>query len=103
MKESDDFLEQLSNIELPKYKEQDYFESISLDTLWEIMEMDSLSPETQAILENDIANLQSNYPIPQFQYETNKIISWLIDFKNGDTDFILSHEKNHPDYIRINR
>ena len=98
-----DFLEQLSNIELPEQKSQDYFECVTLDTLSEIMELEELSPEKVTSLENDSANLLSNYPVPQFQDETNKLISWLIDIKNGDTDFIPFHEKNRPDYIRINQ
>ncbi len=73
------FWEQLQEITLPEFKEDDYFEYVSLDTLWQIYELDGLSMEAQLAVEEDIANLQSNYPIPQFQDGTNKLISKLID------------------------
>jgi len=82
MKENELFWEQLQEITLPEYKEDDYFEHVSLETLWQIDELDGLSMEKQLAVEEDIANLLSNYPIPQFQEDTNKIISKLIDFVN---------------------
>ncbi len=82
MKDNELFREELQEITLPKYKEQDYFEHINLETLWQIYELDGLSMEAQLAVEEDIANLQSNYPQPQFQDATNKLISKLIDITN---------------------
>lgn len=82
MNDNELFWEQLQEITLPKYKEHDYFEYVSLETLWQIFELEGLTMEVQMALEEDIANLQSNYPIPQFQEGTNKIISKLIDIVN---------------------
>ncbi len=82
MKNNELFWEQLQEITLPKYKEIDYFEYVSLETLYQIYELDGLSMEIQLALEIDILNLQSNYPTPQFQEGTNKIISKLIDIVN---------------------
>jgi len=77
--------EQLQEITLPKFKEQDYYNHVSLDTLWQLIELEGLTLELQLALEEDIANLQSNYPIPQFQDGTNRLISLFIDFtKNGN-------------------
>jgi len=44
-----------------------------------LLELDGLSLEVKLALEEDIANLQSNYPTPQFQVDTNRLISKLID------------------------
>jgi len=77
------FWEQFQEITLPEFKEDDYFEFVSLDTLWQIYELDGLSMEAQLAVEEDIANLQSNYPIPQFQDGTNKLISKLIDIRDA--------------------
>jgi hypothetical protein len=77
------FWEQFQEITLPEFKEDDYFEYVSLDTLWQIYELDGLSMEAQLAVEEDIANLQSNYPIPQFQDGTNKLISKLIDIRDA--------------------
>jgi hypothetical protein len=82
MKDNELFWEQLQEITLPKYKELDYFDYVSLDTLCQIFELDGLLMEIQLALEEDIANLQSNYPTPQFQDGTNKLISKLIDIVN---------------------
>lgn len=77
------FWEQFQEITLPEFKEDDYYEYVSLDTLWQIYELDGLSMEAQLAVEEDIANLQSNYPIPQFQDGTNKLISKLIDIRDA--------------------
>jgi len=69
----------LQDIELPEHKHRDYFEHVNEDTLWKLLELDGLSLEVKLALEEDIANLQSNYPIPQFQVDTNRLISKLID------------------------
>lgn len=69
----------LQDIELPEQKHRDYFEHVNEDTLWKLLELDGLSLEVKLALEEDIANLQSNYPIPQFQVDTNRLISKLID------------------------
>lgn len=71
--------EQLHDIELPGEKHRDYYEHVSLETLWMLSELDGLTLETKLSLEEDIANLQSNYPVPHFQHGTNKLISTLID------------------------
>jgi hypothetical protein len=73
---------QIQSLNLPKHKEQDYFNHINLETLWKIFELDGLSMEIQLVLEDDIANLQSEYPTPHFQEGTNKIISRLIELRN---------------------
>ncbi|MCK7539783.1 MAG: hypothetical protein MZV63_57180 [Marinilabiliales bacterium] len=72
----------MQEITLPKHIEQDYFNLVSIDTLWQIYELDGSAMEMQLALEEDIANLQSNYPIPQFQEKTNKIISKLVEMVN---------------------
>jgi len=69
----------LQDIELPEQKHRDYFEHVNEDTLWMLLELDGLSLEVKLALEEDIANLQSNYPTPQFQVDTNRLISKLID------------------------
>ncbi len=69
----------LQDIELPEHKHRDYFEHVNEDTLWMLLELDGLSLEVKLALEEDIANLQSNYPMPQFQVDTNRLISKLID------------------------
>jgi hypothetical protein len=74
--------EQLQDIELPEHKHRDYYEHVNEDTLWMLLELDGLSLEAKLALEEDIANLQSNYAIPQFQVGTNKLISKLIDDVN---------------------
>jgi len=73
----------LQDIELPEQKHRDYFEHVNEDTLWMLLELDGLSLEVKLALEEDIANLQSNYPIPQFQIDTNRLISKLIDDMNA--------------------
>jgi len=83
LKDNELFWEQLQEITLPKHVEQDYFNHVSLETLWQIYELDGITMETQLALEEDIANLQSNYPIPQFQENTNKLISKLIEISNS--------------------
>jgi hypothetical protein len=80
--ENSSLQEQLQDIELPEQKHRDYFEHVSQDTLWTLLELDGLSLEAKLSLEEDIANLQSNYPIPQFQNGTNRLISKLIDTVN---------------------
>jgi len=79
LKDNELFWEQLQEITLPEHVERDYFNLVSLDTLWQIYELYGITMEMQLALEEDIANLQSNYPIPQFQEKTNKIISKLIE------------------------
>lgn len=79
LKDNELFWEQLQEITLPKHIEQDYFNLVSIDTLWQIYELDGITMEMQLALEEDIANLQSNYPIPQFQGKTNKLISKLVE------------------------
>jgi hypothetical protein len=73
------FQEQFHDIELPGEKHRDYYEHVSQETLWMLSELDGLTLETKISLEEDIANLQSNYPVPHFQHGTNKLISTLID------------------------
>ena len=73
----------LQDIELPEQKHRDYFEHVNEDTLWMLLELDGLSLEVKLALEEDIVNLQSNYPIPQFQIDTNRLISKLIDDMNA--------------------
>jgi hypothetical protein len=82
-KYSDLFWEQMQEITLPEFKEGDYYEHVNQDTLWQIYELDGLSMEVQLAIEEDIANLQSNYPIPQFQDGTNTLISKLIDIRDA--------------------
>jgi len=72
----------LHEITLPEHIEQDYFKLVSIDTLWQIYELDGITMEMQLALEEDIANLQSKYPIPQFQEKTNQLISMLIKYLN---------------------
>ena len=79
LKDNELFWEKLQEITLPEHVERDYFNLVSLDTLWQIYELYGITMEMQLALEEDIANLQSNYPIPQFQEKTNKIISKLIE------------------------
>ena len=67
--------EQLEDIELPKTVEDDYFKYVTLDTLGMIAELDDLSSEFRLSLEEDIANLQSNYPVPFFQDPLNSFTS----------------------------
>lgn len=83
MKYSELFWEQLHEISLPVHQEKDYFNAISLDTLQQIFELDGLTMEMQMALEEDIANLQSNYPMPQFQEKTNELISTLVGLLKG--------------------
>lgn len=71
--------EQLGDIELPKTIENDYFKYVTLDTLGMIAELDDLSSEIRLSLEEDIANLLSNYPVPFFQDKTNALIRWLVE------------------------
>ena len=82
LKDNELFWEQLQEITLPKHVEQDYFNHVSLETLWQIYELEGITMETQLALEEDIANLQSNYPTPQFQKKTNKLISKLVEMVN---------------------
>jgi len=83
MKYSELFWEQLHEISLPVHQEKDYFNAVSLDTLQQIFELDGLTMEMQMALEEDIANLQSNYPMPQFQEKTNELISTLVGLLKG--------------------
>lgn len=82
LKDNELFWEQLQEVTLPKHVEQDYFNYVNIDTLFQIYELDGITMEAQMALEEDIANLQSNYPIPQFQEKTNKLISNLIELVN---------------------
>jgi len=83
MKYSELFWEQLHEISLPVHQEKDYFNAVSLDTLQQIFELDGLTMEMQMALEEDIANLQSSYPVPQFQEKTNELISTLVGLLKG--------------------
>jgi hypothetical protein len=71
--------EQLEDIELPKNIENDYFKYVTLDTLGMIAGLDDLTSETRLSLEEDIANLLSNFPVPFFQDKTNALIRWLVE------------------------
>jgi hypothetical protein len=82
LKDNEIFWEQLHEITLPKHVEQDYFEYVNLETLCQIHELDGITMEMQLSLEEDIANLQSNYPTPQFREKTNKLISKLVEMVN---------------------
>jgi len=82
LKDNELFWEQLQEITLPKHVEQDYFNHVSLETLSQIYELDGITMEMQLSLEEDIANLQSNYPTPQLQEKTNKLISKLVEMVN---------------------
>ena len=82
IKDNELFWEQLQEINLPRHVEQDYYEYVSLETLYQIYELDGITMEMQLALEEDIANLQSNYSTPQFQEKTNKLISKLVEMVN---------------------
>jgi len=77
-----DLLEQLQDVDLPEQKESDYFEYVGIDTLWVLYELKGITLKEKQAVEEDIANLQSNFPIPQFQDGTNNLISKLIDLMN---------------------
>ncbi len=77
-----DLLEQLQDVDLPEQKEIDYFEFVGIDTLWMLYELHGITVEEKQAVEEDISNLQSNFPIPQFQDGTNKLISRLIELLN---------------------
>lgn len=74
----DHFYEQLQDIHLPEHLEQDYHELVNMETLWVLLKLDGITLEARLAVEEDIANLQSNYPIPQFTERTNKLLSDLI-------------------------
>lgn len=74
--------DQLGDIDLPKADKVDYYEDVSLDTLIVISQLEGMSIEVRLSVEEDIANLQSNYPVPSFQDKTNKLIRWLIQIIN---------------------
>jgi hypothetical protein len=82
IKDNELFWEQLQEINLPRHVEQDYYEYVSLETLYQIYELDGITMEMQLTLEEDIANLQSNYPTPQFREKTNMLISKLVEMVN---------------------
>jgi len=77
-----DLTDELQDLELPRYKEIDYYDHVSLDTLWQLYELKGITLKEKQAVEEDVANLQSNFPIPQFQDDTNKLISLLIDLLN---------------------
>ncbi|MGD0343252.1 MAG: hypothetical protein ABSA76_16250, partial [Bacteroidales bacterium] len=77
----DRIYERLEDIELPETIEDDYYKFVSLDKLSMIYELEDLSEEIRLSLEEDIANLQSNYPVPFFQGKTNALIRWLVKLK----------------------
>ncbi len=77
-----DLLDQLQDVDLPEQKESDYFEYVGIDTLWGLYELKGITLKEKQAVEADIANLQSNFPIPQFQDGTNNLISKLIDLMN---------------------
>jgi hypothetical protein len=74
--------EQLGDIDLPEADKVDYYEDVSLDTLIIISQLEGMSIEVRLSVEEDIANLQSNYPVPFFQDKTNKLIRWLVQIIN---------------------
>ncbi len=74
--------EKLKHVQLPKVIHSDYYQHVNIDILYELIELEGLAIEMQKALEEDIANLQSKSPIPQFQDDTNKLISRLIDVLN---------------------
>ena len=78
----DHFHEQLQDVILPEHVEDDYHEFVNLDALWVLLELDGISLDTRLAIEEDIANLQSNYPIPQFTEATNKFLTALIELLN---------------------
>lgn len=78
----DHFYEQLQDVQLPKHIEHDYHELVNMDTLWVLLELDGITLEARLAVEEDIANLQSNYPIPRFTEGTNKLITALISILN---------------------
>ncbi len=71
----DHFHEQLQYVKLPEHIEHDYHELVNMDTLWVLLELEGITLEARLAIEEDIANLQSNYPIPQFTEGTNKLIT----------------------------
>ena len=80
---SDDFIDQLLNIALPQFKEDDYNDSVSMDILEELYELDGLSSDIKLTLDIDMANIQHKYSSPHFQDDTNNFISVLIDIKSS--------------------
>ena len=77
-----DIAEQLGDTDLPVADKVDYFEDVPLDTLITLSHLDGISNEVLISVQEDIANLQSNYPVPHFQEKTNKLIRWLIEIMN---------------------
>lgn len=75
----DHFYGQLQDVQLPEHIERDYHELVNMDTLWVLLELDGITLEARLAVEEDIANLQSNYPIPQFTEGTNRLITGLIN------------------------
>jgi hypothetical protein len=74
--------EQLEEIDLPEVIKDDYYGDITLNSLIWISRIDSLKIDVKQSVEDDIANLQSNYPVPFFQAKTNKLIRWLVQYIN---------------------
>jgi hypothetical protein len=74
--------EPLEDIDLPEFIKDDYYEDVTLDTLFALIELDGITIETRLALEEDIANLQSNYPAYGFQDKTNSFIRKLVKMIN---------------------
>ncbi len=74
--------EQLGDIDLPEAIKGDYYKYVPLETLIAISQLKGMSAEVRLSVEEDIANLQSNYPVPFFQDKTNKLIRWLVQIIN---------------------
>jgi len=72
------YQEQLMDVQLPEHIEQDYHDCVNMDTLWVLLDLERITIESRLAIEEDIANLQSNFPIPQFTEGTNKLITELI-------------------------
>jgi hypothetical protein len=70
--------EQLEEIDMPEVIKDDYYGDVTLNSLIWISRIESLKIDVKLCVEEDIANLQSNYPVPFFQSKTNKLIRWLV-------------------------
>jgi hypothetical protein len=77
-----DIADQLVFIDLPEVIKDDYSDDVGLDELICISYLECLSFNQRQSLEDDIANLQSNYPSPGFNEITNRLIQWLVQILN---------------------
>ena len=80
-------LAQLFEVDLPTRIIDDYSEEVNLEVLGIISDLEDLDLDLdeRLALEEDIANLQSNFPVPFFQDKTNAVIKRLVEFKNDNT------------------